>query len=235
MESTDIVRVPGAPSAGSSARVDIVPAADSGGHQQCEACGAAVAHDQRYCVACGARRQHVRDPAARFLSRASANARSERALPQARTATRRRSPTLAGALLLAVIPLALAVGVLVGRASTSGDAKLVAELRAQKPELITTAGTTAASSTTAAAATAATTTSNVQATKPVKKSGHASKKRAAKTQSSTQPGATQQLSTSKPTQQQLSQGAAVVRKVQQASGKSYVNSQQGLPNVVAVP
>lgn len=228
MESTDIVRVHGAPSTGSQEGIDLVPPAGAAGHEQCEACGAAVAHEQRYCVACGARRRHVRDPAARFLSLASAQARSERALPRARTATRRRSPTLAVALLLAVIPLAVALGVLVGRASTSGDSKLIAELRAQKPVVVTNTGTIAASSTAAPS-------SSVHSPTPVKKPGHTTGKRAAKTQSSTQPTTTQSLSVSKPSAQQLSQGAAIVRKVQQSSGKPYVDSQQGLPNEVSVP
>jgi hypothetical protein len=228
MESTDIVRVHGAPSTGSPERIELVPPAGVAGHEQCEACGAAVAHEQRYCVACGARRRHVRDPAARFLSLASAQARSERAQRRARTATRRRSPALAVALLLAVIPLAVALGVIVGRASTSGDAKLIAELRAQKPVVLTASGTAAESSTVAAS-------SNVRAAKPAKKPDHTTGKQAAKAQSSTQPTTTQSLSVSKPSAQQLSQGAAIVRKVQQSSGKPYVDSQQGLPNEVSVP
>ena len=44
------------------------------------------------------------------------------------------------AIALAAIPLAVGLGVLVGRASTSGDDKLIAALRAQKPEVITTGG-----------------------------------------------------------------------------------------------
>ena len=42
------------------------------------------------------------------------------------------------ALALAMVPVAVGLGVLVGRASTSGDSKLIAALRAQKPEVITT-------------------------------------------------------------------------------------------------
>jgi hypothetical protein len=63
----------------------------------------------------------------------------------------RRSYSLGLALALAVIPLAVGLGVLVGRASNSGDDKLIAALRAQKPEVIATGGGTAA----AAAATTA--------------------------------------------------------------------------------
>jgi hypothetical protein len=44
------------------------------------------------------------------------------------------------ALVLAIIPLAVGLGVLVGRGSNGGDGKLIAALRAQKPEVITVGG-----------------------------------------------------------------------------------------------
>ncbi len=237
MELRDTARVSDAPSAVDPVRLETVGAApEPPVHDQCEACGAAVAHDQRYCVACGVRRQHVRDPAVRFLSRASAAARSERARPRTATGSTRHAPSLAVALLVAVVPLSVALGVLVGRASTAGDAKLIAEiaqLQARRADVVTTAGTST-SSTTASSALAPTlqhTAKPIHAAAKTK----AAKTKAAKTVSSTQPTATHQLTSKPPTQQQLSQGASVVKKEQQSSGKSYVNSQQGLPSQVSVP
>jgi hypothetical protein len=122
-------------------------------YEQCEQCGAAVDRAQRYCVSCGTRRRHVRDPAARYLSSATSRSRASAATVVRRSgATRRdrRSPGLGLALALAVIPLAVGLGVLVGRASTGGDDKLIAALRAQKPEVITTGGGAAATAATAA-------------------------------------------------------------------------------------
>jgi hypothetical protein len=235
MEITDVAHVPDSPSSDDPIKLNTIGGGADGAqaHAQCDACGAVVAHDQRYCVVCGTQRRHVRDPAVRFLSRATADARAQRARQRTGAATARRAPSLAAALLVAVIPLALALGVLVGRASTSGDAKLIAELQARKPEVITTAGTSAGTS--AAPAASASSRPQTLSSSSKKRSQAVTKNKPAKSISSTQSGATQQLTTKPPSQQQLSQGAADVKKVQQASGKSYVNSQQGLPDQVSVP
>ncbi len=235
MEFSDIARMPNASGAASAPRMEVIADAGPERHEQCDGCGTVVAREQRYCVACGARRRHVPDPAARFLNRASATARADESSARAARTTRRRSPTLAAALLIAVIPLAIALGVLVGRASTSGDARLIAALRAQKPEVITTAGGAATS--TAAGVTAAGTSPQRHAA--ARKVSGAARKTAAKhgssTNARTNASTGAQLTSSKPSQQQLDQGAAAVHKVQQATGQSYVNSQQGLPNEVSVP
>lgn len=123
-------------------------------YEHCDECGTPVDKAQRYCVSCGARRRHVRDPAARFLSGAAS--RSRRA-PRPVSTTKKSASNLGLALVLAVIPLAVGVGVLLGRSSTNGDAKLIAALRAQKPEVITAGGGT--SGTTQAQAPSSTATS----------------------------------------------------------------------------
>lgn len=106
-------------------------------YQTCEQCGAPVDAAQRYCVVCGIRRKHVHDPAARFLSGASARART--AAPQTGT-PKRRSAGLATALGIALIPLALGAGVILGHAGNGTDSKLLAALKAQKPEVIDVGG-----------------------------------------------------------------------------------------------
>jgi hypothetical protein len=123
-------------------------------HELCDDCGAPVDRAQRYCVSCGARRRHVPDPAARHLSGAASKARRA---PRPQRAAKKSSSSLGLALVLAVIPLAVGVGVLLGRSSTNGDAQLIAALRAQKPEVITAGG--AASASEAQAPSASTTTS----------------------------------------------------------------------------
>lgn len=128
MEVSDIEQTQPAPAA---ARDTASP------YELCDECGTPVDKAQRYCVSCGARRRHVRDPAARHLSGAASKARRA---PQAQRAAKKPSSSLGLALVLAVIPLAVGVGVLLGRESTSGDAKLIAALRAQKPEVIATGG-----------------------------------------------------------------------------------------------
>lgn len=128
-------------------------------YEPCEQCGAPLDHGQRYCVMCGNHRRHVRDPAASYLARARSKARPGGG--SAGGTPRRRSSNLGVALAIAVIPLALGLGVLVGRASNNGDSKLIAALRAQKPEVITVAasgGSSTGPSTPVSAAAAATST-----------------------------------------------------------------------------
>ncbi len=109
-------------------------------YQVCDQCSAPVEANQRYCVVCGARRKHVYDPAARYLSAASSRSRSVGPGSRPVSSRRRRSFGLGTAALLAVIPLAVAVGVLVGRSANGNDAGLIAALRAQKATVVNVAG-----------------------------------------------------------------------------------------------
>ncbi len=90
----------------------------------CDECGSPVDSVQRYCVVCGAHRRDVRDPAARYLSQASARARAVArisARPTARAA-RRRTLGFGTALLIALIPAAGLVGYAIGDSGTSAPA-----------------------------------------------------------------------------------------------------------------
>jgi hypothetical protein len=155
VEVSDIEQTQVAPSvAGETAAETASP------YELCEHCAAPVDKTQRYCVSCGERRRHVRDPAARHLS---ASASRSRHAPRTTAAGKRPSSSLGLALVLAVIPLAVGVGVLLGRSSTNGDAKLIAALRAQKPEVIASgagAGTTTPTTSSSSANTVAAVTSN---------------------------------------------------------------------------
>ena len=93
--------------------------------QRCDECGALVEDRQRYCVMCGAHRRHVHDPAARYLSEASARARSAARAGAARPHPRRTSALSARVrlwLAIALIPVALAVGLALGSSSSPAPA-----------------------------------------------------------------------------------------------------------------
>lgn len=119
-------------------------------HQSCGECGAPLDERQRYCVRCGRRHSHVHDPALRLLAEAGRRRRGPGAAPLAGAppAAPRRSAPLAVAVLIAAIPLVLGAGVLIGRSSAGGDAKLIAALRAQKAPVIEYSGTPAGAATT---------------------------------------------------------------------------------------
>jgi hypothetical protein len=125
-------------------------------YEPCEQCGAPLDHAQRYCVMCGNHRRHVRDPAARYL--AGSKGRPGAGAAPSGHAPRRRSSTLGTALVIAVIPLAIGLGVLVGRSSNNGDGKLIAALRNQQPEVVTTSGGTGSGAASAASASTLTST-----------------------------------------------------------------------------
>jgi hypothetical protein len=118
-------------------------------YEACDQCSAPMDAPQRYCVVCGTRRKHVYDPAARFL--ADATSRSRPGQPRRAPVHQRGSFSLGVALVLVAIPLAVGVGVLVGRAGNSSDAKLLAALKAQQPTVVNVgSGATSGGSTVAA-------------------------------------------------------------------------------------
>jgi|ERR1019366_5628636 hypothetical protein len=130
-------------------------------YEACDQCGAPVEASQRYCVVCGTRRKHAYDPAAQFLSGATSRARAAAVPVRGSGPRRRRSFGLATAAVLAAIPLAVAVGVLVGHSGDSADQRLLAALRAQKPTVVNVGEANG----TAAAASGATPVSTSVATK----------------------------------------------------------------------
>lgn len=120
-------------------------------YETCDVCDAPVEASQRYCVACGNHRKHVYDPAARFLSTATSTKRAS-----GRPAGKGRRPGLGTALIFALIPLAVVLGLLLGRSGNGEDSKLLAALRAQKPEVINVGGGSGTASSTPVSATSLT-------------------------------------------------------------------------------
>ncbi|MEA2167671.1 MAG: hypothetical protein QOF76_971 [Solirubrobacteraceae bacterium] len=100
-------------------------------YEPCDTCAAPLDADQRFCVVCGTNRRHPADPVSQYLSAA----RRPAPAAVAPVAPRRSDgwPILAA---LALVPIAAAAGVLVGRSgSDKADPNLVAALRAQQAAL----------------------------------------------------------------------------------------------------
>jgi hypothetical protein len=205
-------------------------------YEQCDECGAPVDKEQRYCVSCGAHRRHVDDPAARYLSQATARSRSSRAAAVAQRTPRsgRRSRGLGTALILALIPVVAAVGVIAGRSSNNSDAQLIRALAKHQAPVTTTAAPSTAGS--ASTTTSTTGPTKAKSAKHGKSKQHASAtKDTGKASSTTQFGSVSQIAGSKPTAAQKQQGAQDTQKVQKSKGQSYVNGQTSLPGTVVVP
>ena len=193
-------------------------------HVQCERCGSAADDQQRYCVACGAHLRHAYDPAARYFSEVGSSARTLLAgsRPQ-RKASRSRGVALA--IVLALIPVAAAVGVLAGRSSNNEDAQLIRAL-ARRPAAVTVAGAESQPRQVAA-----------RHSRRVR-AAHHQRARAAhpsKAVSTTRYGSTAQITGFKATKSERHQGASDTQRVQKSTGKRYVNTQNNLPAQVVVP
>jgi hypothetical protein len=104
--------------------------AAGGQYEPCAECGVALERQQRYCVNCGARRADAANPASRYL--AVATRRRQVAGTGVQTRTPQGSGTrVAAVAFFALLPIAVAIGVLVGRGGGSSDADLLDALRNQ--------------------------------------------------------------------------------------------------------
>jgi hypothetical protein len=99
--------------------------------RSCEECQAPLDDEQRYCVRCGARQPDVYDPAARYFSSGPQRRRAPVAAAGARPRSGARSSARWTALFLALLPVATAVGVLVGKGN-GDEQKLIDALRNQR-------------------------------------------------------------------------------------------------------
>jgi len=196
-------------------------------YESCEQCGSPVDDKQRYCVVCGYRRKHVHDPALRYLAGAGARTRGA-TKPTGQTRRGRRSAGLGTALVIAVIPLAVALGLLIGHAGSGSDAKVLAALRAAKAPVVNVqagggSGTFASTG-----------TSSSQSSKH-KKSGKSSGN-SGKVLNTTKYGSFKSVaSATPPNQSQLQQGSQVASHDESDTNQSYVNQQKNLPNSISVP
>lgn len=190
----------------------------------CPECEAALETTQRYCVRCGARNQTADSPPARYFAAAAQRRRAPVA------PARRRGVGIGTAALLAVLPLAIGIGVLVGR--SGGDDGLAEALRKQRPTVVNVGGGGAG---TAAAATDgdATRTTADAAAKDDK--AEAAKRRKAKQVVATGvAGAAHSVVDHESTAASRDRDKAVVRRLNKQTGKSYVDSQRNLPDVIEV-
>lgn len=111
--------------------------ASRAGWAPCAHCDAPLDVDQRYCVVCGTRRTDGDDPVAGYFAAA---ARRARAAAAAAGPEPRATASLRTAAVLALLPLAIGVGVLVGRGEAGGDDRVLAALKAQKAPIVTIVG-----------------------------------------------------------------------------------------------
>lgn len=185
-------------------------------HEPCEECGAPMDPQQRYCVNCAARRGNGANPASRYFASMSKRARRPLARPAQKQSPGSRAAAVA---FFALLPLAVGLGVVVGR-SGSGDDNSDALLQAlsERPAATATAGT-------ATAATAA----------KAKKGAKAGKgKDEGKVVAHTSNGDVHEVANFKASAEKEAEDTRLVEENPEQTGENYIKAQQNLPDVIVV-
>jgi hypothetical protein len=187
-------------------------------YEPCEECGAPLDPQQRYCVNCAARRGNGANPASRYFATMSKRARR----PPLRAPAKGGSGSRAAAVgFFALLPIAVAIGVVVGRSgSDSGENEALLEALRNRPAAVaaTSAGTTAASA------------GEASKGKGAQKSTGGGGKVVAKTSN----GEVHQVAGYKPPPKKVEEDTKLVEANPEQAGENYIKAQQNLPDVTVV-
>jgi hypothetical protein len=190
-------------------------------YEPCEECGAPLDPQQRYCVHCAARRGNGANPSSRYFAAMSKRARR----PPARVQAKATGSRAAAVGFFALLPIAVAIGVVVGRTGSGEDNSAVVQaLREQNAAL---ANSGSAQAGTAAASGPKSKNAAKQAKKAAAKSG-------GKVIAHTPNGTVHQIAGFKPSKQQTEEDTKIVENSPEQTGSNYVKAQQGLPDVIVV-
>jgi hypothetical protein len=202
---------------------EIEPVRRPQAHEPCDECAAPMDPQQRYCVNCAARRGNGTNPASRYFA-----AMSKRARRAPSRAAAKPSPTSRAAAVgfFSLLPLAVALGVMVGRSGSGEDGSSEALLQALRERQATAASTATAPTT--AAATAA-------ASKAKKgKAGKAGAKGEGKVVAHTENGDVHAVTDFSASKQKEEEDTRVVAENPEQTGENYIKAQQNLPDVIVV-
>jgi hypothetical protein len=192
-------------------------------YEPCEECGAPLDPQQRYCINCAARRGNGANPSSRYFAAMSKRARRPTARPSTKSGPNSRAAAVG---FFALLPIAVAIGVVVGRAdSGNGDeAALLQALREQN-------SSSAASTATAGGPTAGTAKNKADKAKAAqKKAGKPHEKIAAKTKN----GVVHEVTGFKATPKVEKEDTELVENNPKQTGSTYIEAQQHLPDVIPV-
>jgi hypothetical protein len=190
-------------------------------YEPCEECGAPLDPQQRYCVNCAARRGNGANPSSRYFAAMSKRARRPAVRPAAKNAGPGSRAAAVG--FFALLPIAVAIGVVVGRAGSGGgdEGALLQALREQNAAV---AGS--GSVTTASAAGRAKKQQRAKAKQPAKGDG--------KVLAHTDHGTVHQVTGFKPSKEKEKEDTELVEGNVKQTGSTYIEAQQNLPDVIVV-
>jgi hypothetical protein len=192
-----------------------------GTYEPCEECGAPLDPQQRYCVNCAARRGNGANPASRYFAAMSKKARRPLTRPPAKSGPGSRAAAVA---FFALLPVAVALGVVVGRGDSGGsdNEALLQALRQQEA-----AATTASAAQATPAATASI----------AKKAGKGDKgpaKGEGKVVAETKNGTVHSVTDFKASEQKTEEDTQIVAENPEQTGDNYIRAQQNLPDVTVI-
>jgi hypothetical protein len=195
-------------------------------YEPCEECGASLDPQQRYCVSCAARRGNGANPSSRYF--AAMSKRVHRPATARPPAGRPSGSRAAAVGFFALLPIAVAIGVVVGRAdSGNGDeGALLQALREQSRGTV--AGTAAPGS--AGAKVAEAKDKAAKSKQAQKKTGKPREKVEAKTEN----GTVHQVTGYNPSKKTIEKSTKMVEENVDQTGSGYIESQQHLPDVIPV-
>ncbi len=200
------------------------------GYEPCEECGAPLDAQQRYCVECAARRGNGANPSSRYFATMSKRARRPLTPPQGKRAPTSRAAAVG---FFALLPIAVALGVVVGR-SGSGDSDndaLIQALRQREAQTATTAASTGETASTAQP------NAKKKAAKGEAKQSKAEKKlesEGGKVVAKTKNGTVHQVTGYKAPPKKVEEDTKLVEENPEQTGENYIKAQQNLPDVVVV-
>jgi len=211
------------------------------GYEPCEECGAPLDPQQRYCVECAARRGNGSNPASRYF--AAMSKKSRRPLTKTQTKGSGGGSRAAAVGFFALLPIAVALGVVVGRSGSSDsneDALLKALHQAEQQQV-------AAAPVVAEEEVAPTTASTGNKAKGAAKGAKGGSKSAAKNEAKkaeasssgkvlnqTKNGTVHEVTGYKASKKTEEEDTKLVEENPEQTGENYIKAQQNLPDVVVV-
>jgi hypothetical protein len=189
-------------------------------HRACDDCGAPMDDQQRYCVHCGRRRLDVTEPALDWM--AARRARDAAAVVADPAPS--RNPLALPALALALLPVAVGIGVLAGSHGGGTDQRLLDALRNQKAPVVKVGDVAAAG---AATAPAGTTAKHASGAKKDASGGTVVAR--------TKYGVAHQVTGFKPSAAKVQSDRKLVQQINKSIGKNYLDAQRNLPDTIVVP
>jgi hypothetical protein len=191
-----------------------------GSYEPCEECGAPLDPQQRYCVNCAARRGNGANPASRYFAAMSKKARRPLSRPPQKAGPGSRAAAVA---FFALLPVAVALGVVVGRSDGGGEDNeaLLQALRNSEAQ-------------TAATATTATATTAAKAKDKKDGKGKNGKQDGGKVVAQTKNGEVHSVTSFEASDDKIEEDTQIVAENPEQTGDNYIKAQQNLPDVVVI-